>query len=193
MKKLRAFSLLEMLVVLISATLVGSMALHLMMTCVKSVNQRMSVVSRIDRLRLLESVIERDIDSRFPEQEKGAVRIGAATSGGLPQRLISARVLIQETSPQVSLEEVEYLLEKEDLDYPGISLFRRLKSQTQPPIESARILFRLEEDESLTWSATPEVMDSSTSWTRLHLVLEDRRYRDFPVMRDMLLEGKIKD
>lgn len=188
----RAFSVLEMVVILLSATLVGSMALHLMATSVRSVNQQMSVASRIDRLRLLQTVLERDLDSRYPESEASTVRIASATSITSPQVLFSAQVLIQETSPQVDLEQVEYRFDQEDPSESRLSLFRTLKTVSQTPSEASKILFRLEETESLAWSASPEVRHSSAAWTRLHLNFEDSRYKDFPVMREMLIRGRVE-
>ncbi len=185
-------SLLELLVSMLSMLIVGSMAFHLLLSSSRSVNQQLSMASRGDRLRLLQTLLERDMAARFPNPMTAPLTIKSVTGPPTGMDLLSSDVLLQDDTDTVSLGHVTYRIQN-DLSGRGewnlIRIVEPLAGSEAVSAGTQTILFELEPAEELLLSATREISTPTQSHTRLVWKYLDQRYHDFPIMREMVLVG----
>lgn len=188
----RGFSLLEILVSMLTTLIVASMAFHLLLSSSRSVNQQLSMASRGDRLRLLQTLLERDMAARFPNPMAASIEIGEVTGSPTGRVLIASDVLLQPDTDSVGLGHVTYQLQTGISGGEEWDLVRTVEPLSEPegiPAGTQTILFRLEPDEHLLLSATREVETSTQTRTRLVWRFLDQRYHDHPVTREIVLVG----
>ncbi|MCG3196619.1 MAG: prepilin-type N-terminal cleavage/methylation domain-containing protein [Candidatus Omnitrophica bacterium] len=189
----RGMTLIELMAVMLSALLVGAMGFHLMFTSTKSVHQRMSVLSRGERLRLLQTAVSRDLAGRFPAYQPGGVSIASPNPESASQTLLRANVLVQGEEPNVDLREVIYTVEEPSPGSGQRAVIRSLDPDLAPGRSSQaslQNLFTLEFKENLVWSATPVAEATGPTLQRLVVTLTDERFKDRPVSRELRIVEK---
>ncbi len=185
-------SLLELLASMFSMLIVASMAFHLLLTSNRSVNQHLSMASRGDRLRLLQTLLERELAARFPDPLSASTTIGSITGPPVETSLIAADVLLQGDTDTVDLGHVTYQIQYGLSGEEKWDLVRRVEPFTGSEgvtTGTQTILFSIEPAEFLTLSATREITSPTRTHTRLIWRFLDERYRDHPVTREMVLAG----
>jgi hypothetical protein len=190
----RGMTLLELTSVMLSSLIVGAMAFHIMFDTSKAAHRGMSAASRGDRLRLLARSLDMDLAGRYPNAVSSPLAIGSASATSATQTLIRTEVLEQLETSDVQLTELVYSLESDPADPRIKALWRVLDPDLSPgrgPNAKAERLINLEFTESLVWSATPEQGSAPVPGFHLGLTLNDRRYRDRPVSREMNLVGRL--
>jgi hypothetical protein len=188
----RGLSLLELLVSMFTVLIVASMAFHLLISSSRSVSQQLSMASRGDRLRLLQTLLERDMAARFPNPMAAPIEIGETTGSPTSRDLIASDVLLQPDTDSVDLGHVTYQLQTGISGGEEWDLVRTVEPLSVPegiPAGTQTILFRLEPDEHLLLSATREVDTPTQTRTRLVWRFLDQRYHDHPVTREIVLVG----
>lgn len=186
-------SLLELLVTMVSMLLVASMAFHLLLSSNRSASQHLSMTSRGDRLRLLETLLERDLASRFPSPLTAPLQIGNVTGTPFTTDLIAADVLLQGDTDTVSFAHVSYHLRPEQEGGEAWDLVRTAEPLAGTEAVGAgtqSVLFQVEPSEQLLLSATPEIITPTQSRTKLVWQFLDERYQDRPVTREMAVVGR---
>lgn len=184
----RGMTIIELMAVMLSALVVGAMGFHLMFTSGKSVHQRLSVLSRGERLRLLQTALSHDLAGRFPAFQAGGVEITPPNLESATQTLLRAQVLVQGETSTADLRELLYTLEETSPGGGQRAVVRSLDPDLAPgrgPQSSVQNLFALEYKEDLVWAATPVVEATGPTLLRLVLTLTDERYERRPVSREV--------
>jgi len=191
-QRYRGLSLLELLASMLSLLIVASMAFHLLLSSNRSVSQHLSMVSRGDRLRLLQTLVERDMASRFPNPIMASTEIGSITGPPVEKNLVTADILLQGDTQTVDLGHVTYQLQYGLSGNQEWNLVRKVEPLAGSEGVTAgtqTILFGLEPTELLLLSATREVSSPTQIHTWMEWKFLDQRYPDHPILREMLLVG----
>ena len=192
-QRYRGLSLLELLASMLSLLIVASMAFHLLLSSNRSVSQHLSMVSRGDRLRLLHTLVERDMASRFPNPLAAATEIGSLTDSLAEKSLIAADILIQGDTETVDLGRVTYQIRyglSGDNEWDLVRKVEPFAGSEEVSAGTQTILFSLEPTELLLLSATHEITSPTITHTRLRWRFLDQRFQDYPITSEMLLVGR---
>ena len=189
----RGLTVLELLTVLLSMTIVGGMAFHLLVSTTKASQRNLSGASRADRLGILLGSIHKDLGGRYPNASSAPITIGNPGSDD-PKLLLRTEILKQSDKPQVELVELLYRVENYPKENGRPALLRTVDPNLEigaGPESSSHPLFLFEQGESLIWEATPETVAMGPPSIHLRLHFENENHEGWPVIRDTLIVGSI--
>jgi hypothetical protein len=196
LSKRSGVSLLELMVSMLAMTIVGAMAMHLLVSGSRSVQRQFSVNTREDRLRTLSRIVEIDLASRFPQPESALLEVGpqkVASGSSEMSLLLHSHILVQQATAAVVVRELFYSLESGFQGDDRIQLTRTVDPDLDPErssMASTRTVFPLNSGEQLVLSSTTELASSTQSRLRLKWDLLDERYPELVVSREMVIVGR---
>lgn len=185
-------SLIEVLVVLLSLTIVGSMAFQMLWENNVAVSRNLSQSSKADRLRILQKTLDQDLSSLYPNALEAGVRIDSGTGEAGERELLSGRLIESDGAQNLDVYEFAYTLEEYPEGAGRMALVRSLDPDLSPgrsPEADVRPVFSLEVDETLDWEVENTEWRGATSPSRLNLTLTNSRFKDFGTRREILIHG----
>lgn len=185
-------SLIEVLVVLLSLTIVGSMAFQMLWENNVAVSRNLSQSSKADRLRILQKTLDQDLSSLYPNALAAGVRIDSGTGEAGERELLSGRLIESDGAQSLNVYEFAYILEEYPEGAGRMALVRSLDPDLSPgrsPEADLRPVFTLEVDETLDWEVENTDWRGATSPSRLNLTLTNSRFKDFGTRREILIHG----
>ncbi|MCA9415615.1 MAG: type II secretion system protein [Candidatus Omnitrophica bacterium] len=188
----RGISLIELLVVILSLAIVGSMAFQFLWESNTRVARNLSQAAKADRLRLLQKSVDQDLSSVYPNPLEAGVLVGSSTDQETGRTMIETRILESDPNAEPALYQVKYRLQ----EYPEGSGRTALVRALDPDLaegdsEETKVkpVFTLDVQESLDWKVETTDWRGATSPSKLQLTLTNSRFKDFQSRREILLHG----
>ncbi len=192
MRSNRGLSLIELLVVMLSLAIVGSMAFQLLWQSNTSVHRNLSESSKADRLRILQKSMTQDLSSSYPNLLAAGAQVASSSAEGGGKAILRTRILDAQLGEDPILYEVEYALQEYPEQSGRMAVVRTLDpdlSEERGDGAQTKRIFTLDVEETLDWSVEATDWRGSTSPSVLKFTLTNHQFEDYRTQREILVHG----